>query len=485
MNQQAATPRTAIPQRIATDVLVIGAGSGGLSTAAGAVQMGADVVLLEDGLMGGDCLNYGCVPSKALLASAKHAHAMTAGAPFGVEPVEPEVDYARAMGHVEETIRTIAPVDSEERFRGLGVTVIRERGRFTAPDTVQAGPHTITARRIVIATGSSPLVPPIPGLDTVPFLTNETLWKLRERPGRLLIVGGGPIGMEMAQAHRRLGSEVTVIEGGKALGKDDPELAAVVLERLRAEGVGIEEEAKVAEVSGPEGAITVTAEDGRAFEGTHLLIAVGRSANVQDLGLEEGRVEYSPRGIEVGDDLRSVSNRRVYAVGDVAGRLQFTHVAGYHSGVVIRSILFGLPSKARQGHIPWATYTDPELAQVGLTEAEARQKHPGRVEVARFPFDENDRAVAEGATAGLVKVMVVKGRPVGASIVGRDAGNLIGVWALAISAGLKMSQVAGMVAPYPTLGEASKRAAGAYFSPRLFENAAVKRAVRLVQRFRP
>ncbi|MGR3540820.1 MAG: dihydrolipoyl dehydrogenase family protein [Hasllibacter sp.] len=475
----------ALPEQIETDILVIGAGSGGLSVAAGAVQMGARVVLLEDHKMGGDCLNYGCVPSKALLASARHAHAMTTGAPFGVTPARPQVDYARAKGHVREVIDTIAPVDSQERFEGLGVTVIRQRGRFTAHDTVQAGPHAIKARRIVIATGSSPLIPPIPGLKDTPHLTNETLWDLTERPGHLLIVGGGPIGMEMAQAHRRLGSEVTVIEGAKALGKDDPEIAAIAIERIRAEGVAIEEDAKVSKVSGTTGDITVETEDGRSFKGTHLLMAVGRSANVKDLGLEKGQVRHTEKGIEVGDDLRSPTNRRVYAVGDVAGRLQFTHVAGYHAGVVIRSMLFGLPSKARQDHIPWATYTDPETAHVGLTEAEARQRHPGRVEIARFELDENDRAIAERATAGLIKVVVVRGRPVGASIVGRDAGNLIGVWALAIANRLKMSQVAGMVAPYPTLGEVSKRAAGAYFSPRLFENPTVKRAVRAVQRFLP
>ena len=486
MEQQALKTETSAPLQITTDILVIGAGSGGLSTAAGAVQMGARVVLLEDHKMGGDCLNYGCVPSKALLASGKHAHGMTTGAPFGIAPAQPQVDYAKAKGHVRQVIETIAPVDSEERFEGLGVTVIRERGRFTGPDTVQAGPHTIKARRIVVATGSSPLVPPIPGLKDTPYLTNETLWELTEKPDHLLIVGGGPIGMEMAQAHRRLGSEVTVIEGAKALGKDDPEIAAIALERIRAEGVRIEEDAKVAKVSGTAGAITVETEDGRLFEGTHLLMAVGRAANVKDLGLDEGGVKHSPRGIEVGDDLRSVTNKKVYAIGDVAGRLQFTHDAGVVARDVIRSMLFGLPSKARQDHIPWATYTDPEIAQVGLTEAEARRKHGNHaVEIARFDMDENDRAIAEGATTGLIKVMVVKGRPVGASIVGKDAGNLIGVWALAIANKLKMSQVAGMIAPYPTLGEVSKRAAGAYFSPRLFENDKVKTVVRLVQRFLP
>ncbi len=471
-------------EKIKTDLLVIGAGSGGLSLAAGAVQMGAEVVLLEDHKMGGDCLNYGCVPSKALIATGKQAHALRNGAKFGVANVEPTVDYAAAKDHVHKVIATIEPNDSVERFEGLGVRVIQERGRFIDANTVRAGAHEITARRVVVATGSAPFVPPIPGLDTVPYLTNESLWDLRDLPEHLLVIGGGPIGIEMAQAHLRLGSKVTVIEGDKAMGKDDPELAAIVLDRMRAEGMVIEEGALAENISGAEGAITVKAKDGRVFKGSHLLVAVGRAANVGDLGLDEAGVKYDRRGITVDASMRT-SNKKVYAIGDVAGQLQFTHVAGYHAGVVIRSILFGLPSKAKQDHLPWATYTDPELAQVGLTEEQARKKHFGKVEVARFEYHENDRAIAEAKTTGFIKVMVVGGRPVGASIVGAGAGDLIGVWALAIANRLKMSQVAGMVAPYPTLGEVNKRAAGAYFSPRLFENDTVKRVVGLVQRYLP
>ncbi len=470
--------------KIETDLLVIGAGSGGLSVAAGAVQMGAKVVLLEDHKMGGDCLNYGCVPSKALIAAGKQAHALRNGAKFGVADVAPDVDYAAAKDHVHKVIATIEPHDSVERFEGLGVRVIQERGRFIDENTVQAGEHQITARRVVVSTGSSPFVPPIPGLDKVPYFTNETLWGLRDLPEHLLVVGGGPIGIEMAQAHLRLGSKVTVIEGMKAMGKDDPELAAIVLDRMRDEGMVIEEDALAEEITGSAGDIIVKAKDGRIFKGSHLLMAVGRSANTSDLGLEKAGIEFDRKGIKVDASMKTTNNK-VYAIGDVAGQLQFTHVAGYHAGVVIRSILFGLPSKAKQGHIPWATYTDPELAQVGLTEEQARDAHGSNVELARFEFHENDRAIAEGKTTGLIKVMVVKGRPVGASIVGASAGDLIGVWALAIANNLKMSQVAGMVAPYPTLGEVNKRAAGAYFSPRLFESVLVKRVVGLVQRWLP
>ncbi len=470
---------------IKVDVCIIGAGSGGLSVAAGAVQMGASVALIEGHKMGGDCLNYGCVPSKALIASAKHAHAMGAGRPFGVAPVSPDVSYAAAKDHVHRVIDTIAPVDSQERFEGLGVLVIRDWGRFISPTQVRAGEHVVTARRFVVATGSSPLVPPIPGLDTVPHFTNETIFDLRERPDHLLIIGGGPIGLEMAQAHVRLGSRVTVIEGARAMGKDDPELAAIVLERLRAEGVEIAEDAPAEEIGGTDGTIRVRVRDGRTFEGTHLLVAVGRKVNLDRLDLDKAGVAHDGRGVKVGADLRSVSNRRVYAVGDAAGGLQFTHVAGYHAGVIIRSMLFGLPSKAKTSHIPWATYTDPELAHVGLTEADARKAHGGRLTVVRWQYDENDRAIAEGKTVGLVKVMVVGGRPVGASIVGAQAGELIGMWAMAIANGLKMTAIANTVLPYPTLGEVNKRAAGAYFSPKLFDSGLVKRVVGLVQRYLP
>ncbi|MCC1494161.1 NAD(P)/FAD-dependent oxidoreductase [Cognatishimia sp. F0-27] len=471
-------------ETIKTDILVIGAGSGGLSVAAGAVQMGASVVLLEGHKMGGDCLNYGCVPSKALIASAKTAYTMSHAAPYGIASVTPQVDYAAAKDHVNDVIATIEPVDSQDRFEGLGVRVIREYGRFVDANTVQAGEHRITARRIVIATGSSPFVPPIPGLDKTPYLTNETLWELREKPAHLLVIGGGPIGMEMAQAHLRLGSEVTVIEGDTALGKDDPEMAAIVLENLKKEGVVIEEGAKAAKISGTEGDITVEAEDGRVFKGSHLLVAVGRKANTDSLDLDKAGIKTTRAGVKVDDSLKT-TNKRVYAIGDAAGGLQFTHVAGYHAGIVIRSALFGLPAKAKTAHIPWATYTQPELAQVGLTEAQAKKKHGPALEVARFHYSHNDRAIAERKTTGLIKVMVVKGKPVGVSIAGHQAGELINLWSLVIANGLKMSHVSNMVSPYPTIGEVNKRAAGAYFTPRLFESDTVKKVVGFVQRWLP
>jgi len=468
--------------RIKTDLCVIGGGSGGLSVAAGAVQMGADVVLVEGGKMGGDCLNYGCVPSKALIAAGKHAHAMTTGAPFGVTPAKPKVDYAAAKDHVRSVIEGIEPHDSVERFEGLGVKVITEYGTFISPTELQAGDTVITARRFVISTGSSPFVPPIPGLDKVKYYTNEDIFDLREQPKHLLVIGGGPIGLELAQAHMRLGSKVTVIEGFKALGKDDPELAAIALERLRAEGIAIEEDALAEEITQKGDVITVKTKDGRAFKGSHLLMAVGRKPNTDKLNLEAAGIEPTRSGVKVDASLKT-TNKRVYGIGDVAGGLQFTHMAGYHAGVIIKSALFGLPSKASSAHIPWATYIDPEMAQVGLTEAQAREAHGDKLEVVRFEYAENDRARSELATTGLIKVMIVKGRPVGASIVGAQAGELIQTWALVIANKLKIGAVAAMVAPYPTLGEINKRAAGAYYTPRLFESDFVKKLVRFVQRF--
>jgi pyruvate/2-oxoglutarate dehydrogenase complex dihydrolipoamide dehydrogenase (E3) component len=288
----------------------------------------------------------------------------------------------------------------------------------------------------------------------------------------------------MAQAHRRLGCEVTLIEGAQVLGREDPELAAVVIQALQDEGITLVEGQPVVCLAGNEGRVEVTLGDGRQITGSHLLMAVGRKVALDGMDLDAAGIAHTAKGVTVDTRLRS-SNRRVFAIGDVAGGLQFTHVAAWHAGIVIRQAVLGLPARADPRALPRATYTDPELAQVGLTEAEARAAHGDALTVVRAGFGHNDRAQAEGKTTGLVKVMVVRGRPVGAGIVGPQAGELIGLWSLAISARLKMSAIAGMVAPYPTLGEVSKRAAGAYFSPKLFDNPTLKRLVRFVQRWVP
>lgn len=470
-------------ESIETDLCVIGAGSGGLSVAAGAVQMGARVVLVEAAEMGGDCLNAGCVPSKALLAAAKAAHAAQGGR-FGVTG-QATVDFAAAKDHVAATIAAIAPHDSQARFEGLGVRVIRAFGRFTDPQTLEAGETRIRARRFVIATGSRPVIPDIPGIRSVAPLTNETVFALRERPAHLLVLGGGPIGMEMAQALRRLGCDVTVIEAARALGREDPEAAAVVLAALRREGVTVLEGAGIARLARTGAGIEAVLTDGTTVTGSHLLVAAGRRVALAGMGLDAAGIAHTDRGITVRADLRSTTNARVYAVGDAAGGAQFTHLAGYHAGIVIRRAVLGLPARLRDDHIPRVTYTDPELAHVG-PDAEAVERHFGsRAQVLRVDYAQNDRAQAEGRNEGFVKLTVAKGRVVAATVVGAQAGEVIAPLALAVAARMKVSALAGAVLPYPTLAELGKRAAGAYFSPKLFDNAALKGWVRLVQRYLP
>ena len=324
---------------ITTDICVIGAGSGGLSVAAGAVQMGAEVVLIEKDKMGGDCLNTGCVPSKALLAAGKHAQAFRTSGPFGIKPATPDIDFAAAMAHVREVIQGIEPHDSVERFESLGVNVIKGAARFTSRNEVAVGEQRIRAKRFVIATGSRATVPPIPGIDETDYLTNETLFENSACPDHLIIVGGGPIGIEMAQAHHRLGAKVTILERMRALPNDDPDLAAIVVKSLLDEGVSIREEVNIASVSGKTGDVRVTLQDGEEIRGSHLLMATGRAPGVADLGLDEAGIQYTRSGVEVDSRLRT-TNKRVFAIGDAKGGLMFTHLAGYDAGIVIRNILF-------------------------------------------------------------------------------------------------------------------------------------------------
>lgn len=459
-----------MPATVSADLCVIGAGSAGLSVAAGAAQMGARTVLIEAERMGGDCLNTGCVPSKSLIAAAKAAEAMRHADRFGVQGGEPQVDFPAVHRHVKDVIATIAPHDSVERFTGLGCTVIQAHARFIDDRTVAAGGQQIRARRFVIATGSRAGVPPIPGLDDVPFFTNETLFDNDTLPEHLVIIGAGPIGCEMAQAHRRLGARVSLLDLGTMLPKDDPELAAVVRDALLADGIDLIERIEIRRIESRPGGIAVVAakESERVIEGSHLLIAAGRRPNVEDLGLEAAGVRYGPKGVEVDRRLRT-SNRRIYAAGDVAGGYQFTHLAAYHAGIVLRNALFRLPAKVDTRALPWVTYTDPELAHVGLTEAQALDAIGTRIRVLRSEFAGNDRARTERTTRGLIKVVVSgRGRVLGASIVGTHAGELILPWVLAVGGRVKIGTLAGVIAPYPTLSEISKQVAGSYYTPTLF-----------------
>jgi pyruvate/2-oxoglutarate dehydrogenase complex dihydrolipoamide dehydrogenase (E3) component len=449
------------------DICVIGAGSGGLSVAAAAAAFGVPVVLVEKGRMGGDCLNYGCVPSKALIAAAKHAASVWRAPDFGVSAGPPKVNFPQVRDHVRGVIAAIAPNDSTERFTGLGVRVIAGTARFTDAATVAVGDaFEIKARRFVIATGSTPTIPPIPGLADTPHLTNETIFDLTDCPSHLVVIGAGPIGLELAQAFRRLGADVTVVEAAVPLAKDDPECASVVLDQLAREGVVIRAGAAVQRVAHENGKVRVVigGPDGEeTIEGSHLLVAAGRTPNIGDLGLDQAGIKYEPRGIVVDKRLRT-TNKRVYAIGDVNGGLQLTHVANYHAGLVVRHALFRLPVRARYDAVPWVTFTDPELAHVGLSEAEAR-KRKHRFRVLRWPYHENDRAQAERATRGHIKVITTRrGRILGATIVGLNAGELIATWTLAISQRLNIRAFAGIVVAYPTLAEIGKRAAISHFA---------------------
>lgn len=455
-------------ETLTPDVCIVGGGSGGLVVASGAAQLGLDVVLIERAEMGGDCLNHGCVPSKALIAAGRAAHAQRSGATFGVMPVEPRVDFAKVMDHVAGVITAIAPNDSVERFEKLGVRVLKEEARFVGPHELQAGPHRIRARRIVLATGSRPASPPIPGLAEMPYLDNESVFTNRVCPAHLVIIGGGAIGLEMAQAHRRLGAAVTVIEGHKCLVHDDPEAVAIVARRLAGEGVALHEKAKIAHVERSGSGVAVVLEGGERIEGSHLMVAAGRTPNIEKLDLEKAGIAFTAHGITVDESLRT-SNRGVWAIGDCNGRYAFTHMAGYEASLFIRGALFRAPARMDHGIVPWAIFTDPELAQVGLTEARARESHGDAIKVLRWAFAENDRAQTEHETDGMIKVITdAKGRVLGATMVGPHAGDLIQLWCLTISKRLKISAVAGFVPPYPTLGEVSKRAAGSYYTKTLF-----------------
>jgi pyruvate/2-oxoglutarate dehydrogenase complex dihydrolipoamide dehydrogenase (E3) component len=470
--------------RIETDLCVVGAGSAGLVVAAGAAQMGARVVLIESDRMGGDCLNFGCVPSKSLIAAARAAHAVTAASRFGVTAEAPRIDWSSLQDHVRGVIAGIAPHDSEARFEGLGVTVIRAAARFIGPREIEAGGRRIRARRFVVATGSEALVPPIPGLDSVRYETNRTIFDLAERPAHLIVIGGGPIGCELAQAFRRLGASVTVIEMAAILPKDDPEAAALVRAALVREGVKLIERAKAKRVEESASGVAVVVESDAGelrIEGSNLLIAAGRKPTVEGLGLDAAGVAYSSGGIGVDARLRT-SNARIFAIGDAAGGPMFTHIAGYHGGIVLRNALFRWPARVDLRAMPWVTFTDPELAQVGMTEQAARAAGH-KLRILRAPFAENDRARTERETEGFIKLVVDRrGRVLGATIVGPQAGELIHIWILMIARRLSLSAIAGMIAPYPTLGEIGKRAAGNLYTEALF-GPRTRWLVRLLQRF--
>ena len=446
------------------DLVVIGAGAAGLTAAGGAAMFGLRVALVEAAEMGGECLHTGCVPSKALIAAAARAHAGRQGARLGITLGEVHVDFDAVRAYVGQAIAELAPADSVERFEAMGVEVIRARASFLDRRTLQAGNRMLSAPRYVIATGSRPALPPIEGLAGLPPLTNETLFGLDVLPSHLIVLGGGSIGIEMAQAFLRLGAAVTVIDPGEPLSREDREAAGEVVRQLQDEGVRFVRSA-VQRVERRDGVI-VACENGAVLAGSHLLAATGRRPNTQELDLAAAGVEEGADGIVV-DARRRTSNRRIYAIGDCRAGPRLTHVAGYEGALVAREVALGLPARVDWRALPRVTYTDPELAQIGLTEAEARERHAD-VTVTRERFAHNDRAVTEADTRGGLKMIRSRNRIVGVTIVGPHAGELLLPWTQAILGKASSFALLSAIVAYPTRSEISKAAAFAAWQPAIF-----------------
>ena len=464
-------------EELKAELCVIGAGAAGLAVAGAAAALGVPVVLIEKGRMGGEHVNTGCVPSKAMLAAGRRAEAFRASSAFGIEPARPNVVFDEVNDHVHRIINAVGANASKERLGALHVRVIEGEARFLDGRTVAVGQgqggdqdirYEVTARRFVIATGSKPRVPEISGMDQCSYFTSETVFEARERPKHLIVIGAGPSGLELAQAFRRLGSEVTVLELDRPLADEDPECAAIVLDALEREGVTIRSGVKVERVRTLRQRIEVVlaGDTEETIQGTDLLVTIGRQPNVAGLDLDAARVKHGPSGIVVNKRF-ATSNRRVFAIGDVTGLPHSTHSAQHQAALLIRHILFALPVTLRVDEIPRVTFTEPELAHVGLTEARARDIY-GTVRLLRWPYLDNDRAQAERETRGHIKVVTdTKGLILGVTIVGAAASEQINTWTLAINHALNIRAMADLVVPYPTYMEVGKRAAISFFAPKL------------------
>ena len=460
------------------DIGILGGGAAGLTAAAGAAQFGAKTVLVEKARkLGGDCLHFGCVPSKTLIRTAGVWSLARRAKEFGLPEIElPPVSLAAVMDRVRSVIDTIQEHDSPERFCRLGAEVRFGDPRFVDDRTVSVEGDRLTARAWIVATGSSPSIPPVEGLADVPYWTNETVFSQKELPGHLLVLGGGPIGVEMAQAFRRLGSKVTVIEfADQLLGAEDPDIAAILQHRLEAEGVKVLTGTKAVKAAAVNSSVLLRVApakgegEPRTIEGDVLLVAAGRNANVEGLELAAAGVGFAPRGIPA--DARMRTNvPHIYACGDVNGVFPFTHVAGYEAGIALSNAVLRFPRRADYTKVPWCTYTDPEVASIGLNEKRARSAGV-EYRVLETHFREVDRALAEGETGGKIKALVSpSGALLGCQIAGHQAGELIHEWVAAINGGVKLSTLAGAIHAYPTLSEISKKAAGSYYSEKLFSD---------------
>jgi pyruvate/2-oxoglutarate dehydrogenase complex dihydrolipoamide dehydrogenase (E3) component len=466
------------------DLVIIGGGAGGLVVASVAAQLGLKVTLTERAArLGGDCLHYGCVPSKTLIHAARVASLMRRGPEFGLPACEPEVEMARITEHVQAVIERIQEHDDPERFRGYGCEVLFGAATFLNDHSIQVNEREIAGRRFVIATGSQPFIPPVSGLEEAGYLTNEDLFSLRELPARLIVLGGGPVGLEMAQAFARLGSVVTVVERlPHLLPREDPEVADALQAQLESEGITIHTSTIVERVCGNGDEKRVECSNGLVLAADALLVAVGRRPVVEGLGLEKAGVVHTAQGIQV-DRHQRTSRRHIFACGDVCGPYPLTHMAEYQAGIVISNAIFRVPKKTDYRVVPRVTYTDPELARVGMTEQQVREKGIEPV-ILRFPFREIDRALTDRQEAGYAKLVVHKGRVLGASILGGHAGELIHEIVLAMKAGVGIGEISATIHAYPTLAQVHRRAVNTWYGRKLF-SPATRRLVRWINRLLP
>ena len=456
-------------EKIKTDLLVIGAGAGGLSIAAGAAQLGVKVVLLEGDKMGGDCLNYGCVPSKALIAFSNQKKSK---------------QFIEAMSFVREAIKEIEPHDSEERFRSLGVNVIREYGRFINAKTVAAGDYEIRSRRIVIATGVHTSIPDVSGLSDISYHTNQTIFDLAQKPEHLLVLGGGPVGVELAQAFTRIGVKVTILEKQKILSNFNSEQVEILRSNLLADGVVLKEGVSIEEFSQVGNKLIVQLESGEKITGSDLLVATGKKPNLKRLNLNVAGIHFSDKGIETDEYLRT-KNRKIYAIGDVAQFENFTNIANYHAGIVLKSITTGLKTSAQKEIQPRVIYTTPEIGSVGLSKAQATKKYGDKLKVSRVNFSDNDRAITDDKKLGWIEIYIHRNLVVGASVIGIGASELLNFWSFIISNRISIYKVAKTSFAYPTLGEVNKKLVTNYIGPKIFKNRGIRNFVQLTQRYLP
>jgi len=456
------------------DIAVIGGGAAGLTVSAGAAQLGAKTLIIEkEPVLGGDCLHYGCVPSKTLIKSAHVYHTMQRAADYGLPGLElPSVDFSQVAARIKSVIARIQVHDSVERFCKLGARVDFGSPRFVDEHSVELNGKKISAKNWVVATGSSPATPPFPGLDKTPFITNKDIFSLDSLPESLIILGAGPIAVEMAQAFARLGSKVTVIQRSRQiLSKEDKDMADIAMASMEAEGIQFYLGAGIKEIKdlGKKRQVDITDSHDRevTLTASTLLVALGRQPNIEGLGLDAISAKMTKKGIVVDKRLRT-NHSHIYAPGDVNGAFQFTHAAGYEGGIVVSNAVFHLPRKADYTWMPWATYCDPELASIGMNEKTAKAAGLD-YQVWTENFADNDRALAEGDGRGKIK-MILDGaeKPLGVQLVGPRAGDLLGEWVAILNGKVKLSTLAGAVHPYPTLVEINKRVAGTFFSPKIF-----------------